>query len=153
MKKVIIRNKQGIETHGTEMENPAQWIAHCVENNFWGKPERWIKENSEEYSQDDVLDNRLFEVSPGFAEQLDDSGNVLQQAILAITETQVKLKAEYTIEIIDITQEIEQQRINLESLKYLQDTDWYIIREVDSGIPCPAEIKAARAAARAAIVK
>lgn len=64
-----------------------------------------------------------------------------------------KIPAEYTVEIIDITQQVEQERINKESLNYLTSTDWYIIREMDSGIPCPAEIKAARAAARAAIVK
>jgi hypothetical protein len=36
----------------------------------------------------------------------------------------------------------------MEARKYLADTDWYIIRELDSGEPCPADIKAARAQAR-----
>lgn len=35
-----------------------------------------------------------------------------------------------------------------EALQYLKDTDFYIIREMDAGTPCPPEIKAARAAAR-----
>lgn len=35
-----------------------------------------------------------------------------------------------------------------EALDYLKNTDWYIVREVDSGVPCPQEIKAGRAAAR-----
>lgn len=34
---------------------------------------------------------------------------------------------------------------------YLASTDWYIIREMDTGEPCPQEIKTARAAARAQI--
>ncbi len=63
------------------------------------------------------------------------------------------IPAEYTVEIIDVTAQIQQEKINAESLKYLQDTDWYIIRELDSGVPCPVEIKTARANARAAIVK
>lgn len=60
---------------------------------------------------------------------------------------------EYTTEIIDITQEYNQQKINEESLKYLTDTDWYIIREYDTGIICPIEIKQLRAEARLKIVK
>jgi hypothetical protein len=48
---------------------------------------------------------------------------------------------------------LSQEKINAESLKYLADTDYLIIRELDAGIPCPAEIKAKRAAARAAIIK
>lgn len=63
------------------------------------------------------------------------------------------LPEEYTIEIIDITAEVEQERINAEALKYLADTDWMIIREVDAGIACPADVKLARAEARARIVR
>jgi hypothetical protein len=48
---------------------------------------------------------------------------------------------------------IDQQKINEESLAYLASTDFYIIREADAGTPCPPDIRAARAAARAAIVK
>ncbi len=116
MKKVIVKNNQGIQTHGAEMEDPTQWVVDCIANDSWGKKE--------------II-------------ELDADGN----------PTGVVIPAEYTIEIIDITQQIEQEKINAESLKYLEDTDWYIIREIDSGIPCPAEIKAARAIARAAIVK
>jgi hypothetical protein len=60
---------------------------------------------------------------------------------------------EYTTEIVDITQEYNQQKTNEESLKYLTDTDWYIIREYDTGIICPIEIKQLRAEARLKIVK
>lgn len=60
---------------------------------------------------------------------------------------------EYTTEIVDITQEYNQQKTNEESLKYLTDTDWYIIREYDTGIICPIEIKQLRAEARLKIIK
>jgi hypothetical protein len=36
----------------------------------------------------------------------------------------------------------------MEALEYLKATDYLIIREMDSGQPCPAEIKQLRAAAR-----
>lgn len=60
---------------------------------------------------------------------------------------------DYTVEIEDITDQVEQERVNAESLAYLSSTDWYILREADAGIPCPTEIKAERAAARARIVR
>lgn len=61
--------------------------------------------------------------------------------------------AEFTIEVTDITSQVEQEKINAEALKYLADTDYLIIREMDAGVPCPAEIKAKRAEARLKIVK
>jgi len=39
------------------------------------------------------------------------------------------------------------------ALKFLAETDFYIIREMDNGVPCPAEIKAARQAAREKVIK
>ncbi len=63
-------------------------------------------------------------------------------------ETGVILPAEYTVEIADVTAEIEAQNERAEALAYLAATDWYIVREWDNGVECPAEIKAAREAAR-----
>ena len=59
----------------------------------------------------------------------------------------------YEVEWIDITAQVEQEKINQESLKYLAETDWLIIREVDAGIPCPLDVKQLRAEARSKIVK
>jgi hypothetical protein len=67
--------------------------------------------------------------------------------------TGVILPAEYTIEIEDITAQVEQQKINEESLAYLASTDWMIIREMDQGTPCPADVKQKRAEARTKIVR
>ena len=39
------------------------------------------------------------------------------------------------------------------ALKFLAESDFYIIREMDNGVPCPAEIKAARQAAREKVIK
>lgn len=73
MKKIIVKNLDGIETHRAEMEDPSAWIADCLANNYWGQPER--------------------------AEVNDDgqpTGNILP--------------AEYTVEIIDITEEYNLQQ-------------------------------------------
>lgn len=59
----------------------------------------------------------------------------------------------YQVEYIDMTAQMEQERINAESLAYLASTDWLIIREVDAGVPCPVEVKATRQAMRERIVK
>ncbi len=45
-----------------------------------------------------------------------------------------------------------QMLVNDEARMYLLSTDWYIIREMDSGIACPSDIKTARSAARSRIL-
>ena len=40
MKKVIIKNLEGVQTHGAELEDPAAWIEQCVETCAWGLPAR-----------------------------------------------------------------------------------------------------------------
>jgi hypothetical protein len=42
---------------------------------------------------------------------------------------------------------------SLANLKYLEATDWYVTRMIESGVPVPEDILAARAAARAKIVR
>lgn len=44
-----------------------------------------------------------------------------------------------------------QQQINAQSLALLAQTDWYVIRFTETGVPVPEEITKARADARAAI--
>jgi hypothetical protein len=59
----------------------------------------------------------------------------------------------YWVEYIDISAQVEQERINAESLAYLASTDWLTVRMVDSGVPCPEDIKLLRAEARSKIVR
>jgi len=72
-----------------------------------------------------------------------------------VYETQQVLvsPATYSVEIVDITAQLAQEATNVAALKLLADTDWMILRELDSGVPCSVEIKDARAAARASIVR
>ena len=36
MKRVIVRNSEGIQTHGADMEDPTAWIADCQASQAWG---------------------------------------------------------------------------------------------------------------------
>ena len=180
MKKVIIKNKQGIIGWSAEMLDPSQWIADCIASNAWGKPERWVLHKdepmAESYDEADVLEERIVEdmpaveavliseAIPAIPAVMDEAGNIVQaeipetpavysEAIPARTHKEVKLRAEYSVEIEDISAKVQQEKDNAEALAYLAATDWMVIREIDAGIPCPAEVKAERAAARARIVK
>jgi hypothetical protein len=166
MKKVIIKNLAGFQKAGAQLADPTSWIEDCVSNNYWGLPERWVPHKDEGgfYDEADVLDERMTEIVPAVPFQPEipavyEGGVMISEAIPAVPEVpavmqkQAKLRAEYTIEITDISQQIEQERINNEALAYLASTDWLIIREMDSGLACPAEIKALRQAAREAIVQ
>ena len=68
-------------------------------------------------------------------------------------ETGNILPAEYSVEVVDITAANEQERINRESLNYLESTDWYVVRKAETGVDIPAEILTARAQARLNIVR
>lgn len=56
-----------------------------------------------------------------------------------------------SFEIIDVTDEESQKQINAESKAYLDSTDWYIVRKMDTGIAVPDDIESARQAAREAV--
>lgn len=56
------------------------------------------------------------------------------------------------VEIEKIEVEIAQQKINQESRDYLNSTDWYVIRQQETGVAIPQDILDARQAAREAIV-
>lgn len=60
---------------------------------------------------------------------------------------------EYDIQIEDISQAVEQERINAEALAYLASTDWYVSRFSETGVAVPEDVKAARQMARARIVR
>jgi len=108
MKKVIVKNLAGEQTHGAEMLDPTQWIADCVANKYWGLPERWVphKDEGGVYDDADVLDERMVEVSPAVAEVVNDANEVVQEAIPAVMKKEVKLKAEYSVEIVDISAQV-----------------------------------------------
>ena len=106
MKRIIIRNLLGTQTHSAEMDDPQAWIDACVGQNVWGKPERWIPA-SEPHDPADVIESENREVQPAIDAVLDEEGEELSPAIPAITEEWVKLRAEYTVSVIDLKEDAE----------------------------------------------
>ena len=75
-------------------------------------PERTVPIDSE-YSQEDVLE----------VIQEEDIEGQLQ-------DVSVRLKAQFTVEILDISAQVAQQELNAQSRKLLQDTDYLVIRHI-----------------------
>ncbi len=123
----------------------------------FGLPERWQLHKdepmAEAYDEADVLEEEMRELTPAIDAVLDEQGVEVSPAVPAVMQKWVKLKAQYSIEIEDITAQVAQEAINAEALAYLASTDWLVIREVDAGVPCPEDIKQKRAEARARILR
>jgi hypothetical protein len=96
------------------------WLAQQV-----GKPHR-------------LPEQQVFTYDENGNKILDQDGNPVMEVI----------PAEFTAEVIDITSEYELEQTKIAARKLLADTDWMIIRELDSGVACPPEVKIARQAAR-----
>jgi len=77
----------------------------------FGKPERWQLHKdepmAEAYDDADVLEEMIEEIQPAVEAVLDDQGVEVSPAIPAVTQKKVKLKAQYSIEIIDLDQDPE----------------------------------------------
>ena len=85
----------------------------------------------------------------------DDSLNVCDGSIVRWDFKSIPMPSMEELEALQesVQAKLDQDAINKEALAYLASTDWMIIRELDSGIACPADVKAARAEARAKVVK
>lgn len=132
--------KQGVVTHAAKFATQGEadeWISQQVALKSFGKPERWVDE-FDCANQGEVIADAL-------AEQLVGGPDAEHK--------QYKFAAQYEIEQEDITAQVAQQATNEASLKYLAETDWYVIRNQEVGTAIPEEILTARAAARAAIVR
>lgn len=85
---------------------------------------------------------------------LDEQGNVVYSQIKKqkLVRKLRKLQNEISSHSLKVQQE-EQLRINKEARAYLASTDWYIIRNQETGVSVPQEILDARAAARTSIIE
>lgn len=135
--KVIINNNVAQVARFETDESMQGWLQMLATTYAWGKPAGEYKLS--ELSQDELAQ----EIS---RRETDDFGNNLLELMITIP-------AQYSIEITDVTAQLEQEKVNNEALAYLMSTDWYAIREAETGVPMPTDIKNARAAARASIVK
>ena len=119
----------------------------------FGKQDRWVRIGAEEFNIEDALDTREVVTLPAREEERNHLDEIIQEAMPAETITEYKLPREYDVQIIDVTAQLAQEAINIESLAYLASTDWYLIRQLETGIEMPEEIAQARQNARNAIVR
>jgi len=97
MKKIIVKNLQGQETHSAKFETLEQanaWIEEQKILKSWGKPERWVAESQIEAEGENI-------------------DNSLEMMIEPTSFGDVKLykfAAEYTIEVVDVTAEVAAQK-------------------------------------------
>ncbi len=111
------------------------FIAREEANKSFGKPERIIASNM--LGDEDAV-NAI---------------ETITEEVNGEEKVSYKFAAEYTIEISDVTAEINQKATNEQARKYLASTDWYVIRKEETGTAIPQEILDARVAARASIVE
>lgn len=130
-----------------------QWLAQEIANCSFGKPECWVTEDKEDVSN--ALESREVILREAEAAIIDPETNeVISEARDAVVIIEYRLAATYTVETVDITAQVEQERVNQEALAYLASTDWMVIRaQEDPSKPVPQEVLAARAAARNSIVR
>lgn len=69
------------------------------------------------------------------------------------TRTMYHFAKDWSVEVTDATASLNQQSVNEDSLKYLADTDWYVLRKFETNVEIPAAIVTGRAAARLAVVQ
>lgn len=151
MKKLIVKNLLGEVTHGADsgqfpsLEAFQAWIDDCVERDLWGKkaysvenlvsealPE--IKEMQEVIVSPEIIDEETGEVLEPARTEMQEV--VIREAAPAIYET-VTIPAEYTYEIEDMSEEVQQSEINAEALSFLNSTDWKVTRhrdQLDAGL-------------------
>jgi hypothetical protein len=70
-----------------------------------------------------------------------------------VAPTIVTPTPEVTTPVASSPEPITRELFSIASKKYLEETDWYVIRAVEVGANIPSDISAARTAARVAIIK
>ena len=151
-KKVIVKKDNEVVQFALFQDDQVMndFIEMLAVTHPWGKPERWVTDNQEDITN--ALETRVVVTREHQAEVLDESNAVIIPEIPEVSHLEYKMASEYSVEVIDVTAQLEQEQINREALQYLADTDWYVIRSID-GIAVPLEISEARAAARLRIVR
>lgn len=94
------------------------------------------------------------EISPAV---IDEDGVEISPAQFETQVTEIPAREEviegYTVEILDISAQLEQEAINKQSLEFLVATDYIVVRAAERNEELSAEFKAQREAARAAIIR
>ena len=131
----IIKNAQITnQASFPSLEEAQAWLSHHENMKSFGQPKQIVQQHVELYPA-----------------VLAEDGSILQEAEFEMQE--VELAGEYEVEVLDISAQLAQEKINVEARAFLDATDWMVIRAMEKGEELSPELKAERQAARDRIVK
>lgn len=86
---------------------------------------------------------------------VNDSFNIVNNEIFSWNFTSVPIPSKEQLQSLynNIELKMQQEAINKEAEEFLLKTDWYIIRQLETGVPCPIEILNKRTEARNKIIR
>jgi hypothetical protein len=114
MKRITIKNLNDQLIANADLEDPTEWIASGVEQNWWGLPDRWIiKEFATPEEIDSSVDQREVPV-----DELNPSAGL---------RAEIKLPATYTIEVQDVSQEYQLKDAEAHILAISQSCDEQVL--------------------------
>ena len=152
LKYEVIKNGQVLHSGGASSEAEVhEQLKPYYDHKTFGEPEKTIQVlASEEVPELREIQSVLVtpEVRDPETEAFyEDQGVITQEYAPAVYRDEV-IPAEYTIEITDVTAEVEAHTQIAEAKAYLASTDYMAIREFEGGEPMPIDVKAERAAKR-----
>jgi hypothetical protein len=103
----IYNNKNELISSPNLYEDPINFVNLMISTNYFGKPERWILADSESYEPSDILQTE---------ERISENTGESSSWVL--------LRAEYTIEIQDITDQLNKEKRIIELKKLLSESDF-----------------------------
>ena len=127
--------KNGVQTHGAtsdqfeSIEAFEVWKQQCIDNNVWGKPERWVQDSP---------------MSPLSAEEKTKAkANRKVKGPLGEDITEYQFEAEYVIDVKDITAEIDAEKAKKtkkdkdrkDRVTSLKAIDWSKIKNFNDALP------------------
>lgn len=75
-----------------------------------------------------------------------------EEGIVWVSENETSFGLDFVAVHTDVTEQKAIEKQKLEALQYLVSTDWYVIRQMETSMPYPQEIKDARALARLKVI-
>jgi FAD/FMN-containing dehydrogenase len=126
MIKINIKKQDIITNSATFLtqEEADTWLAECIANESFGKPEHTIEVTPRSVDENGVVTEATYELIP----------------------------SEYTVEVVDVTAELALQKESDEAKAYLLATDYKMLKALELGLPLDETIKALRAEARLKVI-
>lgn len=155
---IIQKSTGNILDHGdfTDEAQGYAWFAPFMEKKRYGRNEETIQVLvSEEVPEMREIQSVLVtpevrdpETDEVITEAVYEDQEVITQEYAPAVYRDEVIPAEYTIEITDVTAQVEAHTQIAEAKAYLASTDYMAIREFEGGEPMPLDVKAERAAKR-----